>query len=284
MSHRRCILRCAAVFQIGGNAGRTKRVVADRRADAGCARAAPHHRISVCLRQGPRAQLRRAARDCREQGTIRLIAQAGLLQIRVQVHLERAVTGHLVLLAAFFTQAHPQAPALHVDIVDPHRERRTHSCKRKHHQPDQRPIPETNGCRDIDAVEQLPGFARIEHRGLALARCITRSAHGRGRIVRHDLAGDEPVEQVADRRELLLDGRRRRRLRLQFDLGRHMQRLHDGNRRHAGAGASREKVTGRASIRTPCMRVAGRRREELEESHAGPLASGGDNYWRRDAA
>ena len=49
--HRRGLFERAAIFQIGGDAGRAERVVADRRGDAGRERAAPHHRIRVRLRQ-----------------------------------------------------------------------------------------------------------------------------------------------------------------------------------------------------------------------------------------
>jgi hypothetical protein len=41
------------------------------------------------------------------------------------------VTRHLVRLAIFLAQPHAQAPLLHADILDPHRERRTDPRERK---------------------------------------------------------------------------------------------------------------------------------------------------------
>ena len=43
------VLEGAAVLQVGGDAGRTERVVADLRADAGGDRAPANHRIGVGL-------------------------------------------------------------------------------------------------------------------------------------------------------------------------------------------------------------------------------------------
>ena len=56
---------------------------------------------------------------------------------------------------------------------------------------------------------QPPRLGRIQRRRFPFFRSMAGPAHRRGRVVRHDLAGDEPVEQVADCREPLLDGGRR---------------------------------------------------------------------------
>ena len=52
-----------------------------------------------------------------------------------------------------------------------------------------------------------------------------RSAHRTGRVKWHDLADNQPVEQHADGRQVLLDGRRREGLRQLLDLGSHPHRL-----------------------------------------------------------
>ena len=49
-----------------------------------------------------------------------------------------------------------------------------------------------------------------------------RSLDEQRRVIRNDLLDDEPVEQAAQRREVLLDGRRGHGL--DFDIGRDMQR------------------------------------------------------------
>jgi hypothetical protein len=59
-------------------------------------------------------------------------------------------------------------------------------------------------CRDIDAVEQCARLGGIEHRRLSAGDDVPRPAHRAGRVDRHDLTGDEPIEQMSDRGELLL--------------------------------------------------------------------------------
>lgn len=58
-------------------------------------------------------------------------ADAGSVELRVQVCLERTATRHLVPIANFLAQPHAQAPLLHVNLLDPHRERRTEPRERK---------------------------------------------------------------------------------------------------------------------------------------------------------
>jgi len=56
---------------------------------------------------------------------------------------------------------------------------------------------------------------------------------------RQRLAGHQPVEQMAQRGEALLDARRRKRLRLLLDPGGNVQRLHGCDRRHTAIRAPR---------------------------------------------
>ena len=66
-------------------------------------------------------------------------------------------------------------------------------------------------------------------------------ADGGGGVHRHDLAGDQPVEQVADRGEALLHGGGRALAAELLDVGGDMQRLHVGDRRDAGRLAPGQK-------------------------------------------
>jgi hypothetical protein len=59
--------------------------------------------------------------------------------------------------------------------------------------------------RDIDAVEQGARLGRVEHRDLPRGDDMPRPAHRVRWVDRHDLAVDQPIEQVAQRREPLLD-------------------------------------------------------------------------------
>ena len=54
---------------------------------------------------------------------------------------------------------------------------------------------------------------------------MTRPAHGGGGIHRHDLANDKPVEQMAQRRQAQLRGRRGARLGKLLDIGGDMHAL-----------------------------------------------------------
>jgi hypothetical protein len=93
-------------------------------------------------------------------------------------------------------------------------------------------------------------------------------AHRAGRIDRHHLAGDEPIEQVADRGEPLLDARRRELARASLDPRGDVHWLHGADRRHAGARAPGQEFIGGAGVGPARVRVADVGGEELEEAHA----------------
>ena len=130
--------------------------------------------------------------------------------------------------------------------------------------------------RRVDAVEQRARFGRIEHRRLPGRHDVPGPAHRCGRVDRHDLAGDEPIEQMADRGEPLLDARRGELARAGLDPGGDVHRLDGGDRRHAGARAPGQEFLGGAGIGPARVRVADVGREEFEEAHRGALAGGGD--------
>ena len=119
------------------------------------------------------------------------------------------VAGHFVALAAFFAQADPEPPALAVNVLDLHAERGADAGETVDHQADQRAIAQAHRRGGIDAVEQLAGFGRLQHRRLALAHDMLGPAHRGGWIDRHDLADHQPVKEMADGGEPLLHGGRR---------------------------------------------------------------------------
>jgi len=51
---------------------------------------------------------------------------------------------------------------------------------------------------DVSMLSSSARFSRIEHRRLSGRDNVARPAHRPGRVDRHDLAGDQPIEQVAD--------------------------------------------------------------------------------------
>ena len=120
---------------------------------------------------------------------------------------------------------------------------------------------------------------RIEHGRLAALHAVRRPAHGRGRIHRDDLARHQPVEQMTDRGEALLDGRRGSFAAKLLDVGRDVQRLHVGDRGDAGALAPGQKFPRRLGVGAARVLVADVGGEEFEEAQRGVVAGGGDEGW-----
>jgi len=127
-----------------------------------------------------------------------------------------------VPLAALFAQPHPEAAVLRIDILDCHAERRPDPRKGIDHQRDQRPMTQPGMLRGIDAFQQLARFRWIEHRRLPTGDDVTRPANSVRRVERHHLAVDQPVEQMAQRCEPLLDRGRCKLTRPCLDPRRHM--------------------------------------------------------------
>ena len=100
---------------------------------------------------------------------------------------------------------------------------------------------------------------------------MARPAHGVRRIGRHDLAGDQPVEEHADTGQVLLD-RGRRPFRLQgLDVGGDMHRLHILQPAKTALLAPDEEGARRPGVGRPGVAVADIDGEELEEAPSGPL-------------
>jgi hypothetical protein len=152
------------------------------------------------------------------------------VDIGVKVSLEVVVAGHLVALAAFLVQANPKPAALHIDVLDLHRERRAEAREGIDHEADQGVVAKADRRCHVDAVKQLPCLGRIEHRRLAALHTVRGTADRSSRVHRHDLARHKPIEQMPDRGEALLDGRRGALTAELLDVGRDVQRLHVGDR------------------------------------------------------
>lgn len=102
--------------------------------------------------------------------------------------------------------------------------------------------------------------------------------------MRHNLAGREPIEQVADRGQMLFDGRRRERLLLPLDPRRDMQRPHSSNRCHTGRRAPSQETCGSVHIRGSRAWVADVRREKINEPNARLIARSHDQRRYSNAA
>jgi hypothetical protein len=93
-------------------------------------------------------------------------------------------------------------------------------------------IAQADDTRGVDAVEQRTRRGGIEHRRLPARHDVPGPAHRRGRVDRHDLAVDQPIEQVTERGEPLLDAWCGQLARRGLYPGRDMHRLDGGDRRH----------------------------------------------------
>lgn len=100
--HRGGVLQRPTVLEVGGDAGRSKRVVADRGLDARCLGAPSHHGVRVGLGKRRAAQLPGTAPDRAKQRPFRVAVDPRLGQVRVQVLLQPMVTGHFMPLASLF--------------------------------------------------------------------------------------------------------------------------------------------------------------------------------------
>ena len=105
------------------------------------------------------------------------------------------------------------------NVFDVHPDRRADAREGIDHQADQRAVAQTDHGRRVDRVDELPRLGWIEHRRLAAPHDMARPAHGGGRVGRHDLADHHPIEQMPQRRQAQLRGRRGTRLVKLLDIG-----------------------------------------------------------------
>jgi hypothetical protein len=124
-------------------------------------------------------------------------------------------------------------------------------------------------------VSKAAGFGGVEDRRLTLAGGVGRATHGGRGVGGHDLAGDEPVEEVAHGGELLLDRRCGERAALQLNPGRDVEGLDGRELVRAGCLAPDQKVVDRAGVGAAGVRVADRGGEELQVAPCRPLAGSG---------
>ena len=120
-------------------------------------------------------------------------------------------------------------------------------------------------------------FVAVEHRRLAFFDDMLGPAHRGGRVLLDHLADDQPIEQHADRGQVLLDGRRLIAARQDLDIGRDVvgadrAELADVVLVEPGEEAAHGDGIGRARVR-----VADVGGEEVDEPQRGALAGGGDH-------
>ena len=139
----------------------------------------------------------------------------------------------------------------------------------------QRPIAPIAQRVGRNGVDQLAPLLGIKHRGLAGFHDMLRTAHGCSRVHRHDLAGDQPVEQHAHGRQLLFHVRRRMGQLARLYIGGDIMRP-DRRQRQAALVAPGEEADARTSVSAARIRVADVDGEEFDVAPGGRVAGVGD--------
>ena len=134
------------------------------------------------------------------------------------------------------------------------------------------------------AVEQRTRLVAEEHRRLAFLDDMCGPAHRRCRVLADDLPDNEPVEQPADRREVLLDRRRAVTFREQLDIGRDVVRADRAELGYAVHLQPVKESTHRDAIGGARVRVPDVRGEEIYEPERRALAGGGNHCRHRKAS
>ncbi len=169
-------------------------------------------------------------------------------------------------------QAHPQAPALDVDIVGAHLDGRADAREGVDHQADDSPVAQADHGARVDRVQQRSGSLGCQHWRLAPLDRVLRSSDRAGRVGGHDLADDEPVEERSQRGQALLHGRGGQLPRL--DVGGDVHRAHLADIGDAVGLAPVGELADRVRVGAPGVRVADGDGEELQ-------TPGGGGFGRR---
>ena len=135
--------------------------------------------------------------------------------------------------------------------------------------------------REVDAVEQGSSFCGGEDRSLAGLDDVFGSAHRCCGIEGEDLADDEPVEEHAQRGQVLLDARSGKRARELLDVGGDHHGLHLVEREATTLAPVGEAPDG-SEVGEPGIGIADMGGEELPEAALG-VGGGGEEHRRRRA-
>jgi len=212
-------------------------VIADARLDARGLRAALDHAIGILLVQRFVRQEACLSGGCAEQVAVGIAGDADSVDIFIEEMIKVMVTGNVMLLAALLVQPNPSAAALHEIVTDLHFSDGAYARKTVGHDADQGPIAQSEEIRlrrrsalldffnDRYAIEKRASFIGCQNRRLALFHDVFWTAYLMGRIDVDDVPGNKPVEQHAERGQVLLDGRWREIVLQVFNESGHMERL-----------------------------------------------------------
>ena len=100
-------LQTAAIFEVGGNARRPKRVTANFGVDAGGPGPLADHPVDIGLPHRPGRERVGFAGRRAKQRPFGIGLQQSAPHVRLQIGVERVMGRHVVTLAALFVQPHP---------------------------------------------------------------------------------------------------------------------------------------------------------------------------------
>jgi hypothetical protein len=183
------MLQRTAVGKIDGDACRPKRMIADRRKDAGRGSSPADHAPGIGLHHRLFGQHGRVVPWAgAEQEPLAVLGDTGGVDIGAQRLGERMMARHRVLLTAFLV--HLPACALRPQILDLHPQCGGDTREGIGEGGDQRTVAQIADSVGGNAIDQLAPLDTIEHRRLADLHTVLRPAHGGCRIERYHLAGD----------------------------------------------------------------------------------------------
>jgi hypothetical protein len=113
----------------------------------------------------------RNAPDRAKQRPLGIGGNAGAVDIGMKERFGVVVAGHVMQLAAFFMQPHPEAAVLHEDILHGHADDGPDAREAVEHEGDQRLVAEIDVRGVSDAIKQGAHFGRIEDRRFAFGLC-----------------------------------------------------------------------------------------------------------------
>ena len=134
------------------------------------------------------------------------------------------------------------------------------------------------------AVQKLARLFGRQHRRLVAFHDMLRAMHRMRRIGCDDLAGHEPIEQHADRGQVLLDCRLRHGFLQALNIGRDVQRLDVGQLADPVTVAPGEKQLHRPVICHARILVPDRGSEEFQKAPGRGVAGAGNDAWHHDDA
>jgi hypothetical protein len=151
------LFECAPVLQVGGDTGAAESVVAHFGGDAGRPHAPAHHLPGVDPIEPLAVKLRLAGAvwsvfDGLEEGDPPRVAQPATLDVLAEISLERVVAGHFVELSALLVEPHPQPALLVEDVAHVQAAGRGDAGEGQHHDPNQRPIQQSQHAMRVDGA------------------------------------------------------------------------------------------------------------------------------------